>query len=453
MENLADIKVFSFLLQGPAQFNAVQRIIDFSLLVDACHFDFKDLANAIKEYQEKYRTPPTYDILRESIIQDYEILELLAIIEEETCSEQEIGFYIDQVRQRYNAYLAKTLAKSVPDDLSQFDKEEFNSTISRMQSKIERLYKSAVFSEGDVSKSVDDRYGRYEYVEKHPDEIAGVLSGYRELDEYTWGIKNSELLVISGASSSGKSLLMMNIAMNAWLGSNQPLEHGPIINDGKNVLFFSLEMSKEQLEQRLDANIGNFPINSVTRGKLTEEEKIRYKKVLEFCRNYDKKFYICDMPRGSRVIDIEARFDSICAEFKPDLVCVDYLGIMKPNVNRNQDWLDVGYTAEDLHEFCRAKNMPVITAAQRKAKDKKAKKQHNDLEELGRSKMIGDNANIVFLIEDRDEEYLREDMIVHISKNRNGAKGKVTLLKDFEKAKIINPPDNWAGVAGDENEF
>jgi replicative DNA helicase len=158
------------------------------------------------------------------------------------------------------------------------------------------------------------------------------------------------------------------------------------------------------------------------------------------------------MPRGSKMVDIEARYDSIIAEFTPDLVCIDYLGIMKPNHESNQDWLDVGKVAEEMHEFCRSKDIPVLTAAQRKNRDKKNKSQSHDGEDIGRSRLILDNCNIMLLIETRDEEHLLEDMNVHIVKNRDGEKGKVTLMKVFEKSTITSMPLGWAGNDGDENE-
>lgn len=446
-----DRKVFSYLLKGPIEFNNVQRIVDFSILLDAIHFDYKPLGKIVQEYYNQYRMPPTINLLKDSLVQEFEVLEIVLELEDEVCQESEVKYYVDQIRKRYNAYLARSLGDIISDDPEKFDQEEFNTSLGRIQSKISRLYKSAVFTEGSIQSSTDERYGRYVYTEENPEQITGIFSGYKELDNYTWGIKKAELLVISGASSSGKSLLMMNIGINAWLGTTDPLSDY-MCKDGKNVLFFSLEMNKEQIENRLDANLASVPINNIVRGKLTYEEKQKYKKILQFCREYDKQFYICDMPRGTRMIDIEARYEVICSEFKPDLVCIDYLGIMKPNnASKNQDWLDVGYVAEEMAEFARSKNIPTVTAAQRKAKDKKAKKQYQDNEEIGRSKLIGDNANIHFLIEDRDEEYLREDMVIHIAKNRDGAKGKVTLLKDFEKAKIANTPDDWIGDSGDEN--
>jgi replicative DNA helicase len=125
---------------------------------------------------------------------------------------------------------------------------------------------------------------------------------------------------------------------------------------------------------------------------------------------------------------------------------------MQPNNTNNSDWLDLGYIAENMAEFARAKNVPVITASQKKTSNKNVKEQDNDLEDLARSKMIGDNANIVLLIEKRKDELLLEDMIIHVVKNRDGKKGKLSLLKDFPHSRILPLPDDWAAELGEEND-
>jgi len=440
-------------MKGPVEYNKISRDIDLRILEEALDPDYKKLFNIVSKYYSRYKTPPSYKILNENLAQDIDMLQLISFLEKSECAESEILFYVDQVRDRFNAELASRLSESISMSLSDIDVKEFNSNIVGIAAKIERLRKSAVFSEGEFKKSVSDRFNDYIFTEKNPEASCGVMSGFKEIDDYTFGIKDSELMIISGASSSGKSLLMMNYAINAWLGTNDPLDpSAPSKGDGKNVIYFTLEMSKKQLEQRMDANIADVRHKALMRGFMTNEEKLRWKNSLEFQKNYNKNFYIVDMPRGSRTLDLEARFDSVIAEFQPDLVVVDYLGIMKPNRDYGQDWLEVGHIAEDLHEFCRNKNIAVLTAAQRKARNKNQKNQYNDLEELGRSKMIGDNANIVLLIEQREDELLLDDMVFHIVKNRDGAKGEGRLRKEFEKSKVSNIDDNWVVPSGDENE-
>lgn len=452
--SLADKKVLTWMLKGSAQFNYIAREIDLKLLREAILPDYKHTYERIVEYYMRYKSPPTFNVLRDTSVEEAE-LPILKELEELDCFEGEIGHFLDKVKERYNNYLIR----KVIEDTQMADEDvplaDINASFRRMVAKIERLQKGSVFSEGRISETVNERKSDYEYTKENPNRVAGVLSGYRELDDYIFGIKKSEFLVISGGSSSGKSMLMLNMAINAWLGSNDPLEFDSenFKQDGKNVVYVSLEMSKSQLEARIDANIARVRHKALSRGHMNEDEMRQWDKALEFQEKYDKEFYIIDMPRGSRTIDIEARLESVSAEFEIDLLCVDYLGIMKPNTDYGQDWLEVGHVAADVHELCRKKDLPVISAAQKKARDKKAKQTSNDLEDIGRSKMIGDNSNIVLIIETRNEEHLLEDMPIHIAKNRDGAKGVVYLKKEFEKSRINNFAEDWVRDEGEENAF
>jgi len=450
--SLRERKVINYMMKGPIEFNQVSRMIDTNLLIEAMLPNYKPIARTVRDYFKRYRSPPTFELMEESLLDDIDHIELIGVIRESTCVEAEVGFHVDEIKKRYQAFLARALAESVSVDEDEFDAEDFETEVLRIGAKIERMKRSAVFAEGNFADSAKDRLEAYKYVEANPGEVSGVLTGYREVDEYIWGIKKQELMIIAGPSSSGKSMLMLNIGINAWLGTNNPLHGAPVKKDGANILYFTLEMSKAQTEQRIDACISGMEHKHLVRGMLTAQEKERWRSTLTFQSKYDKTLYICDMPRGSKMTDIEARYDTIIAEFKPDLVCIDYLGIMKPNSINNSDWLDLGYIAENMAEFARAKDVPVITASQRKARNKNAKDPGNDLEDLARSKMIGDNANIVLLIEKRDEEHLREDMAVHVVKNRDGKKGKLSLLKDFTKSRILSVPDDWAEEIGDEND-
>jgi replicative DNA helicase len=450
--NTPDLKILSWMMKGSVEFNKVGRVIDFKMLFEAIDDDYLPVLKQIVKYFSKYKTPPSYSLMKEKILSNSDDLHLISLMEDDVCEETEIFFYLDQIKDRYNANLALKLSNSIPSQNEDVDLNEFNSNLIKIASKIERLRRSNVFEEGTVSDSVQSRFDSYVYLEKNPDISAGVLSGYKDLDEFTNGIQKSELMLIVGASSTGKSLLMLNYAINAWLGSNDPLKpYDSNHDDGKNVLYFTLEMSRRQTEHRIDANLAGIRHKALTRGYLTNEEKSEWKKSLEFQKKYPKKLYIVDLPRNSRTLDIEAKYDTILSEFEPDLVVVDYLGIMKPNQDVGQDWLDVGQVAADLHEFCRNKNIAVLSAAQRKAKNKNVKEQGNDIEDVGRSKIIGDSANIIVMIEKRENEKLREDAIIHVVKNRDGELGEVKLLKDFAKSKFLSYPDSWSLEPGDEN--
>ena len=453
-----DLKLLYWMLKGTVEINEVFRYVDREMIQDVVLLDYKDIVKSILDYYSKHKIPPSIEVLEDVFSEDEDILMTLQELRITECNEHEIGHEIDKIRERYNFYLLKRLKGSIESSDSS-ESKDVNEEIKKLLVKTERLYKADVFSEGKISDSVNDRLDNYEYVKNNPNVSSGVLSGYRELDDYTWGIKKSEMLVIGGASSSGKSLLMMNMAINAWLGENDPTT-GKVSDEkkGKNVVYVSCEMTKPQLEARIDANIAKITHKHLTRGLLTESEDARWKRSLKFQSEYGKVFYILDMARGCTTSEMEAKFETICSQFKPDAIFVDYLQLMSPsNGATGSDWQDVGKVSEELHEFCRKKDIPVITAAQRKAGAKKGNgKKHEDnidLEDLGRSKMIGDNATVVMLIAKREDELLREDMEIHIVKNRDGAKGKINLLKRFDQSRIEALPDGWTQDSGDENDF
>lgn len=454
---MLDAKILNWMMQDSINVNYIYSAVEFDLLRSIFFPKYKPVLSALNTYYSRHKTPPSYGVLANLLEREGEDSDILEVVQAHSAAHNEIGFFVDEIKQRYNKYLIDNLAERASEIADDGESVlDFNDSIKRVVSKTERLYRNDVFSEGDVKDSVEDRINQYKYTSENPEAIMGFLSGYKELDDYTWGIKNSEMLVIGGASSSGKSLFMMNMAVNAWLGSNCPSEGIVGKEDGKNILFISLEMSKKQLEQRIDANVAKVRHRGIARGQLTPNEQDAWIRCLDFQKDYNKKFYILDMPRGTTMGEIEAKYENIMGIFKPDAIFVDYLQLMKPTMGQNgTDWLDVGKVSEELHEFCRKKDIPVVTAAQRKAAQKKSSGKKADdvsLEDLGRSKMIGDNAAIVFLIANREDERLREDMEIHIVKNRDGAKGKVSLKKAFDKSRIEVFPDDWASDHGDENE-
>jgi len=448
-----DSKILNWMMKGIQEIALVYRALEPQLLSEASEENYEEIFNVIAKYFQKYKTPPSYEVLVTLV--SFNSKQTLKEIKKDECLDSEIGFYLDEFKNLFNIRLAESLSEAIVD--SGENTTNINSRLKDTLSKVERLNRNAVFSEGSFSDSLDDRIANYNYIRDNPNQISGVFSGFNIIDEYTFGIKKSEMMVIAGATSSGKSLLMMNMGINAWLGSNNPMNfNGQYKKDGKNVVYVTLEMSKPQLEQRIDACMAKIKHRSIMRGRLTEFEVEEWKRSAKFQRDYDKHFYVLDMPRGTKTIEIEAKLEHIMSKFEVDLLCVDYLGIMKSNKSYGSDWQDVGHIAEDLHELCRKKDIPLITAAQRKGRlravGKNKPENIEDSEEIGRSKMVGDNANIILLIENRNEEHMRDDMIVHVTKNRDGAKGKISLLKEFEYSKISNMPENWTSSQNDEDE-
>lgn len=267
----------------------------------------------------------------------------------------------------------------------------------------------------------------------------GTVYGIRITGDTQWYITDDYMVT----HNCGKSILMHNIAVNALIGPNDPFAPPDTwdAEKGKNVLYFSLEMPKEDQERRISSCIGGIHSNLIRDGKLDSEGKARYIRALRFQRDYSKSIYIVDMPKGVTTRDIEIKFMEVKEKgFDPDLVVVDYMGIMQPQNPVGVDWQDLGKVSQELHEFTRAYQNRLLTASQvNRTPDGK---ESYSTSRIARSGMVPDNANIIIQIANRPDEEIRDDMLVYITKMRDGEKGHFTLLKDFGRMKVMDIVDD-----------
>src|SRR5690606_10113783 len=151
-------------------------------------------------------------------------------------------------------------------------------------SDIALLHRVEIFDEGTVSEDVENIRLEYDAVEKNPLGYRGVLSGLASLDNITNGFNPGELIVWAGMEGSGKSLLMMNMCINAWMGMNSPSSSDDMDDSGNNILYFSLEMPRSNkgrigtgayFNKRVVSAVGQLDFKDLRRGKLDLEDKIK----------------------------------------------------------------------------------------------------------------------------------------------------------------------------------
>jgi len=261
-----------------------------------------------------------------------------------------------------------------------------------------------------------------------------IVYGFTLDGKSQWYITDNHIVT----HNTGKSVVMHNIAVNAYLNGNNPLRPASeSTKEGYNILYFSLEMPKESMERRIDSCMAGIYYNEIRDGSLSVEDKKKYYDVLKFQSQYDKYFHIVDMAKGATPREIELKFLEVSAtKGKPDLVVIDYLGVMSPNETGESDWLSLGKIAADLHEFARVYEIPTVTGSQVN-RPKEGKPSHGT-DRIARSDTITHNANIIIQIDCRENEYTRTDMPIFITKMRDGEKGAFTLSKDFKKMKVID---------------
>jgi len=429
--------------------------------------DTQWLYRLVLEYfkDPRFKEIPTEKIIREYLSKAYdnpglveECMSKYASIVAMELDPLEFNWYFDKLRIRYNSQIQQECSISIhkihkteTDEKLRLDKS--NQAIKEAAVGIDSIYRRQAYKEGSLDESAKERANNYSYIEENPNAARGILTGFKEFDRITNGLHDGELMIVAGSTGTGKSVVMHNMGINAYLGENLPfsLEQTWNKDSGSNVLLFSLEMSKESMERRIDSCMGGLYYNQIRDGMLSSDDKLKYFQLLKFQMNYFKKFHIVDMPKGATTREIELKYLEVKeTKFKPDLIIIDYIGIMSPNEAGESDWLSLGKIAAELHEFARTYDIPVITGSQVN-RPKEGTKTDYSTNRVARSDMLTNNANIIIQIGCRDDEYIRTDMPVYIIKMRDGEKGSFTLSKDFAKMKVVDMVDeSFAGMDTDD---
>lgn len=287
---------------------------------------------------------------------------------------------------------------------------------------------------GDVPFFRDEYNAKLE----DPNFDAGIKTGYSFLDHVTDGLRAGELLLIGGESGGGKSMLLMNMALQIWLGQNN-IDMTENFSPGTNVMYFSLEMPFKPCRNRVLGRLSSNPTKLIRTAKLNNEEASKLKKVLKFVGNYPNEFEIIDIPRGATMESLELIYEEAKVLYDPKVIVIDYLGLMDYEGGKEMDdWLKLGKIAERIHEFARVHNVTVLSAVQLN-RSKGAKEEDKiGLHRIGRSALIMTNANIAIQIETRANEKNFPDMKYHVIKNRDGELGDGRLIKNLACGTLLD---------------
>lgn len=291
---------------------------------------------------------------------------------------------------------------------------------------------------------------RYTAKQTNAEESVAIKTGYSSIDKVTGGFCPAELIMFGSETAGGKSMILNNISIQMWMQGNTIYTPYSELKKGYSVLFFSLEMPYEDCFTRFMARLASVPQRSITDANLDNDEKQRVAQASEFIRNYEKLggyFGIVDVPRNVTIEEIELRYNDALLTYRPDIVVVDYMGLMHSRAfAKDQDFIRMGAISESLHEFGRAYNVVMLTAHQLtdikrgSASQGEEDRKRVGVHRWGRSSLIMHNVNFGVQIETRPNEQVYPDMKIHFVKNRKGPLGQGTLLKDFAKASILDIP-------------
>lgn len=261
--------------------------------------------------------------------------------------------------------------------------------------------------------------------------LYGLTSGFNDLDSLTQGFQNSDLIIIAGRPSMGKTALGLNIAINVMKESNLP------------VLFFSLEMSKLQIMYRLLAIETNINQTQMRSGKLNQNAWIKLNEVIRFA---SKLPFFVDDTFNLTVQDIRTKLKTILFEQgEVGLVIIDYLQLMQSSKNTNENRVqELSYITRSLKVLAREFNIPIIALSQLSRNVENRIDKKPVLSDLRESGSIEQDADLVLLLY-RNQSYSNNENLSNnqiteliIAKQRNGPIGTVKLNFDDKRTKFLN---------------
>ncbi len=270
-----------------------------------------------------------------------------------------------------------------------------------------------------LDENTDRFIDRLQHLADNPDLRPGVKSGYTDLDHTTGGLQAGELVVIAGRPSMGKTALAMNIAEHAAFQQHLP------------VLVYSLEMSEEQLTQRIVGSVGRINQNKLRDGKLKDEDWSRVLETVELMRG--KTIDIQD--RGIETIgSIRAIARRAARKHKKlGLVVVDYLQLMSSGSDREENRnTEITQISRGLKLLAKELQCPVIALSQLNRGVENRGDKRPMMSDLRESGAIEQDADVIMFIY-RDDYYTKEASKepgvaeIIIAKQRNGPTGTVRL--------------------------
>ncbi len=269
-----------------------------------------------------------------------------------------------------------------------------------------------------ISVVANDYYTWVEKLYAKRGELMGVPSGFRALDEMLGGFQKSDLIILAARPGVGKTSLMLSLALQA-------------AELKKTIAIFSLEMSAEQLVQRMVAGLSHIDAQRLRLGKLRDDEWDRFTEAIGHLA--DLPIYIDDTP-ALTPIQLRTKCRRLYSERGVEMVFVDYLQLMTAENRTENRVQEVSYLSRMLKALARELDVPVMVASQLSRAVEQRQDKHPVLSDLRESGSIEQDADVVIFIY-RDELYHPETEYPNlaeliVAKHRSGPTGTVQLIFD-----------------------
>ncbi len=268
----------------------------------------------------------------------------------------------------------------------------------------------------DIKSLLTKAVEKVEELFKSDEPLTGISTGFSKFDDMTSGLQNSDLIIVAGRPSMGKTTFAMNLAENA------------AVSGEKSVAVFSMEMPGEQLAMRMMSSLGRIDQHNLRTGKLQDHDWPRLTSSVAMLSK--AKLFIDDTPALSPT-ELRARTRRLKREHGLDLIVIDYLQLMQIGGSSENRATEISEISRNLKALAKELNVPIIALSQLNRSVEQRPDKRPVMSDLRESGGIEQDADVILFIY-RDEVYNPESpdkgtAEILIRKQRNGPIGKVRL--------------------------
>ena len=270
-----------------------------------------------------------------------------------------------------------------------------------------------------ISKAIDANIDALEERRGNKALISGIPTGFQRLDTLTSGLQGSDLIILAARPGMGKTAFSLNLTRNIAVDAHVP------------VVFFSLEMSKEQLSLRLLCSEARIDSSIVRSGCINDDD---WSKMTEAASVLSDAPIFLDDSAELTSLDIKTKARRLKLEKNIGLIVIDYLQLMKPRMHMDRRDLEISEMSRSLKALAKELKIPIIALSQLNRRLEERSNKRPQLSDLRESGALEQDADIVMFIY-RDEAYNKDENNPHkgtaeiiIAKHRNGPTGMQQLM-------------------------
>ena len=333
-------------------------------------------------------------------------------------------YYAGIIREKYVRRSLIQISSEITEEAFTEDKEA-NEILSTSEQQIFKISQEHV-KQGfiHIKETLSESFDRLEELQKTGAGLRGVETGFVDLDNLLSGLQASNLIILAARPGQGKTAFVINIAQHVAIANKQP------------VGVFSLEMSKEELVDRLLVSQSDIDAWKLKTGRLAEDDFDKLSVAMGALA--EAPIFIDDTP-GLSIPEMRTKARRLQSEHNLKLLIVDYLQLANPGKKFENRVNEVSYISQSLKNMARELKIPVIGVSQlSRAVEQRGggKPQLADLRESG---AIEQDADVVMFLYSADEEFTSQRIVnVLIAKHRNGPVGEKELLFRGDRIRFYN---------------